>query len=204
MELCDVIKIRRSELGLTLAQIAEACGVGSSIVAKWERGEVTNLRRDSINSLADVLQVSPLTLLGREELPAKQTASTIIKEVTSMGNYLADRRMELGLTQKEISEMVGVSEATVSRWESGAIANMRRDKIKLYAEVLKVSPTFIISGKADSKVVSAPTLSKTETYLLDKFRSLDSRGQSAVLNTLEHEYQAMHGDGSADPVPNNA
>ena len=61
-----------------------------------------------------------------------------------------------------------------------------------------------MSFKADSKTTSAPTLSQTETYLLDKFRSLDSRGQSAVLNTLEHEYQAMHGDGSADPVPNNA
>ena len=123
LELCDVIRIRRSELGLTLAQVAEACGVGSSIVAKWERGEVTNLRRDSIKALADVLQVSPLVLLDREELPTKP----------------------------------------------------------------------------------APfELSKTETYLLDKFRSLDSRGQSAVLNTLEHEYQAMHGDGSADLVPNNA
>ena len=93
LELCDVIRIRRSELGLTLAQVA------------------------------DVLQVSPLVLLDREELPTKP----------------------------------------------------------------------------------APfELSKTETYLLDKFRSLDSRGQSAVLNTLEHEYQAMHGDGSADLVPNNA
>lgn len=121
-----------------------------------------------------------------------------------MGNYLADRRIELGLTQKEISEMVGVSEATVSRWESGAIANMRRDKIKRYAEVLKVSPTFIMSGKTDSKTALNSTLSKTETYLLEKFRSLDSRGQSAVLNTLEHEYQAMHGEGSSDSVSKNA
>ena len=34
-----------------------------------------------------------------------------------MGNYLADRRKALGLTQKEIAELVDVSEATVSRWE---------------------------------------------------------------------------------------
>ena len=35
-----------------------------------------------------------------------------------MGNYLADRRKALGLTQKEIAELVDVSEATVSRWDS--------------------------------------------------------------------------------------
>ena len=52
-----------------------------------------------------------------------------------MANYLADRRLELGLTQKDIAEAVGVTEATVSRWESGSIANMRRDKIVLQSHI---------------------------------------------------------------------
>ena len=68
MELQDVIKTRRAELGLTLDQVASACGVGKSIVAKWERGEVKNIRRDNLASLSDVLRVSPLVLMGREEL----------------------------------------------------------------------------------------------------------------------------------------
>lgn len=77
MKLQDVIRIRRNELGLTLEQIAQACGVGRSIVAKWERGEVSNIKRNNIKALADVLQVSPLVLLDREELkpipPENQT-----------------------------------------------------------------------------------------------------------------------------------
>lgn len=68
MELQDVIRTRRAELGLTLEQVASACGVGKSIVAKWERGEVKNIRRDNLAALSDVLQVSPLVLMGREEL----------------------------------------------------------------------------------------------------------------------------------------
>lgn len=63
-----------------------------------------------------------------------------------MGNYLADRRTALGLTQLEIANKVGVSEATISRWESGTIANMRRDRIKLYAEALQTTPSFIMDG----------------------------------------------------------
>lgn len=67
-----------------------------------------------------------------------------------MGNYLADRRIALGLTQKEVAERVGVSEGTVSRWESGSIANMRRDRIVAYAQVLQTTPEFIMTGKEDS------------------------------------------------------
>lgn len=68
-----------------------------------------------------------------------------------MDKYLADRRKELGLTMKQIAEAVGVSEATVSRWEGGQIANMRRDRIKSYAEILRVDPNFIMTGEKKSE-----------------------------------------------------
>lgn len=47
----------------------------------------------------------------------------------SLPEVLYSRRKELGLTLKEIAEMVDVSEATVQRWESGNIKNLRQDKI---------------------------------------------------------------------------
>lgn len=65
-----------------------------------------------------------------------------------MGNYLSERRKELGLTQREVAEEVGVAEATVSRWESGEIANMRRDKIAALAKVLHCSPDFVMTGES--------------------------------------------------------
>ena len=64
-----------------------------------------------------------------------------------MTKYLTDRRKELGLTMKQVAEAVGVSEATVSRWESGQIANMRRDRINNYAKILRVDPNFIMTGE---------------------------------------------------------
>lgn len=54
------------------------------------------------------------------------------------------RRIELGLTMLDVAKIVMVSEATVSRWESGDIANMRRDKIALLAEALQVPPSYIM------------------------------------------------------------
>lgn len=63
-----------------------------------------------------------------------------------MSNYLSQRRRELGLTQKEVADAVGVAEATVSRWESGEIANMRRDRIVSLAKILNCSADFIMNG----------------------------------------------------------
>ena len=49
---------------------------------------------------------------------------------------LKKRRLDLGLTMSELSKRVGVSEATITRWESGDIANMKRDKIVLLAKAV--------------------------------------------------------------------
>ncbi len=51
---------------------------------------------------------------------------------------LKQRRIELGMTMLEVAKIVGVSEATISRYESGNIQNMRGNKIKRYAEALQV------------------------------------------------------------------
>ena len=62
--------------------------------------------------------------------------------------FLKDRRLELDLTQAEIARFVGVSEATVSRWESGDIASMRQNRIAALAEILRVDINWIVSRGA--------------------------------------------------------
>ncbi len=63
MKIGDAIHARRQQLGLTLEDIGKAVGVGKSTVKKWETGFISNMRRDRINALAKVLQVSPLVLV---------------------------------------------------------------------------------------------------------------------------------------------
>lgn len=59
-------------------------------------------------------------------------------------DILSQRRKELNLTMKQVADKVGVSEGTISRWESGKIADMRRDKIMAYAHALNISPAVIM------------------------------------------------------------
>lgn len=74
----------------------------------------------------------------------------------SMNERISARRKELGLTLDEVAAFVGVNKGTVSRWESGEIDNMRRDKIAKLADVLKVSPLFIMGIQDTTPAAPAP------------------------------------------------
>ncbi len=67
-------------------------------------------------------------------------------------NYLKIRRKELGLTMREVAEQVGVTEATISRWESGQISSMRSENVSAYARALKTTTTFILTGFDGEKI----------------------------------------------------
>lgn len=54
-------------------------------------------------------------------------------------DVIYNKRKELGLTMKQVADSVGVSEGTVSRWESGEIENIRNDKLPKLAEVLGIT-----------------------------------------------------------------
>ena len=139
-----------------------------------------------------------------------------------MGKKLRELRDARGLTQREVANAVGVTEATVSRWESGHINNMRRDKIESLAKVLQVSP-LVIMGRDDESpappaaqpptapyhpeltergerdiMISAsslsPVLNEEEREHLRKYRSIDDAGRKIVDGTLDTVYRMRQDD----------
>lgn len=95
--------------------------------------------------------------------------------MSDISNILKTRRKELNLTMYEVAKKVGVSEGTISRWESGDIENMRRDKIVAIAKALNITPS-IIMGWEDTPIIK---LSKKEEKLVTKYRENPSM-QKAV------------------------
>lgn len=68
-----------------------------------------------------------------------------------MDNIIKTRRKELGITLEDIGKYVGVSKATVQRWETGSISNMRRDRIKKLSEILQLSTEVLLGETPDSQ-----------------------------------------------------
>ena len=83
MEIGEKIKFLRMRQGMTLEELGLKVGVGKSTVRKWETGQIANMRRDKIASLADALNVSPSYLMGWEDeinvdMDMKNNSSTLI------------------------------------------------------------------------------------------------------------------------------
>lgn len=64
--LSEVMKKRRKDLGLTLAQVADAVGVTEATAQRWESGNIKSVRHEKITQLAAVLNVNPAELMGWE------------------------------------------------------------------------------------------------------------------------------------------
>jgi len=53
-------------------------------------------------------------------------------------------RRKHNLTLEEVGKRVGVGKSTVRKWETGMIANIRRDKIAALAKALHTTPAFLM------------------------------------------------------------
>lgn len=62
----NIIKNRRLELNITLDEVGKAVGVSKSTVQRWESGQITNMRRDRIDALSKILDLSPLIFVDKD------------------------------------------------------------------------------------------------------------------------------------------
>lgn len=64
MNIGDLIHNQRKALHLTLEEVGKAVGVSKSTVKKWETGYISNMKRDKIALLANILQIDPTELIN--------------------------------------------------------------------------------------------------------------------------------------------
>lgn len=94
-------------------------------------------------------------------------------------DFLKTRRLELKLSQLDVAKMVGVSEATISRWESGNIANMKRDRIYKLSKALQIDPSLLI-GFDPVSLPQPDAITPAEAELLALHRQLNEEGQGRL------------------------
>lgn len=105
-----------------------------------------------------------------------------------MAQRIKALRQEKGLTLEQVADIVGVGKSTVRKWETGMIANMRRDKIADLAKALGTTPAYLMGWKEDDtkKEVSPsePSLTEGEKVLLDLFNRVPKDKQQLVLQMI--------------------
>lgn len=108
-----------------------------------------------------------------------------------MENDLAKKikqlRLEKDMTLEQVASVVGVGKSTVRKWETGMIANMKRDKIALLAKALDTTPSYLMGWGEDTTQTNSPdelVLTEGETMLLELFRQIPEDAQKMYLEVL--------------------
>lgn len=132
-------------------------------------------------------------------------------DITLLGKRIKEARMARDYTLDDLANAIGLNKSTVSRYERGEIEKPKLPVIESIANELRVNASWLIGKSNDmsarhSLTVSKPSeivLTVEEQALITKYRALDDRGKSAVLNALNHEYENLPGE-NAIPAPKEA
>lgn len=79
-----------------------------------------------------------------------------------VGQKIKALREEKGMTLEQLGDKVGVGKSTVRKWETGIIANMRRDKIAKIADALGTSPAYLMGWDNNNYQDTQPVLLGSE------------------------------------------
>ena len=78
------------------------------------------------------------------------SSEVIHMELTQIGKFIAELRKEQGFTQEQLGDKIGVTNKTISRWETGVYLPPA-DAMLMMSELFDVSINEILSGKKLSK-----------------------------------------------------
>jgi transcriptional regulator with XRE-family HTH domain len=106
----------------------------------------------------------------------------------SMAQKIKDLRQQRGMTLEQVANIVGVGKSTVRKWETGMIANMKRDKIAALAQALGTTPAYLMGWKEETKEeTNSPDqieLTEGEEMLLKLFRQIPEENRAMVLEMI--------------------
>ena len=113
-----------------------------------------------------------------------------------MGNKIALRRKDLGLTQNEFAEKLSVTRQTISRWEAGTVLP-DIDKISDIASILQVSCDYLLKDEIEEDTIStAFAPGKLLSSLLNKKVKLNFFDDEGDIELFNKECEILSFEGN--------
>ena len=107
---------------------------------------------------------------------------------SNIGKLIKKKRLEKGLTLEKVAKSVGVGKSTVSKWERGAILNMKKDKIDALSLILGIDPLTFVYGidveKSDTEQITSKEFANEVTSLLSKTEDISEQEKALLIHTL--------------------
>lgn len=174
MELKEILKNRRKELGLTLDYVAKACDVSEGTVSRWESGNIGDIKRSKILKLAGVLKISPSVIIGSPEDEKDDLQKSIGDKITSA-------RIKKGMSKKQLALALGLSLQALDEIETGKHRNFSNVFIRKVADALGVPASYFLD------VEPVADVGRNLKALRDIFE-ISKEETAEALNVAESDY----------------
>lgn len=100
-----------------------------------------------------------------------------------INDRIKSRRLQLNFTLLYIADQLGVREATVQRYESGDIKNIKHETIVSLSKILRCDPAYLMGWQSEPVLFSS--LSSDDKTLLRIFHLLNEDGQHKLIERAE-------------------
>lgn len=106
----------------------------------------------------------------------------------NMSDRIIARRKELGLTQRSLADLVGLSSVSVLKWENGQNEPRGKNLFAL-ARALECSPTWLLFGDEDKTPTPAieltESLNEQQQQMLELFDQLPASEKDRIINEMK-------------------
>jgi len=83
----------------------------------------------------------------------------------TIGEKIKQCRTARGLTLLDVAEYLGVKEATVQRYESGSIKNLKQETISALADLFQVSPAYLMGWEHETDPIISRELNMPQEVI---------------------------------------
>lgn len=171
MKTGELIHNKRKELNLTLEEVGKAVGVSKSTVKKWETGYISNMKRDKIALLANVLQMNPTDLIDDSDndkynktfdniIPVKKIKLPLLGEIACGQPIYAEEQHEIYI---DVENNYGANFCLKAKGESMINAGISDGDIVLIKEMKIVN-----NGEIAAVIIGDDATLKRVYYYPDK------------------------------------
>lgn len=100
-----------------------------------------------------------------------------------LGQKIRKARLERGLTQQELGNLVGVQKSAIAKYENGRVVNIKRSTLQKIASALEIRPSELMFNESPKETASLHVRILTDRELMraiKEYHSLSEEKQKLV------------------------
>lgn len=87
-----------------------------------------------------------------------------------IGQKIKKARLEKGMTQQELGDIVGVQKSAIAKYESGRVVNIKRNTLQKIAKALNIRPSELVFDGSPKEAAGLHARIITDLELMDTIK----------------------------------